>query len=39
MKKNWHELISQPKYGIKTEKEIDVPMRDGVRNAYRSTLR
>ena len=38
MKKNWHELISQPKYGIKTEKEVDVPMRDGVRlsvNIYR----
>jgi len=38
MKKNWRELISQPKYGIKTEKEVDVPMRDGVRmsvNIYR----
>lgn len=38
MKKNWRELISQPKYGIKTEKDIYVPMRDGVRlavNVYR----
>ncbi len=38
MKKDWHELISQPEYGIKTEKDIYVPMRDGVRlavNVYR----
>ena len=38
MKKNWRELISQPKYGIITKKDIYVPMRDGVRlavNVYR----
>src|SRR4030042_292627 len=33
MKKNWRELISQPKYGIKEEKDIYVPMSDGVRLA------
>ena len=33
MKKDWHELISQPKYGIKEEKNIYVPMRDGIRLA------
>jgi putative CocE/NonD family hydrolase len=31
MKKNWRQLISQPKYGIKVERDICVPMRDGVR--------
>jgi predicted acyl esterase len=30
MNKNWRELISQPKYGIKVQREINVPMRDGV---------
>ena len=38
MKKDWRELISQPKYGIKTKKDIMVPVRDGVRlavNVYR----
>jgi len=30
MKKDWHELISQPKYGIKVERDVNVPMRDGV---------
>ena len=33
MKKNWRELISQPKYGIKEARDIYVPMRDGVRLA------
>ena len=33
MAKSWRELISQPKYGIKTEKDIMVPVRDGVRLA------
>jgi predicted acyl esterase len=33
MKKNWQELVSQPKYGIKEERDIYVPMRDGVRLA------
>jgi predicted acyl esterase len=38
MSKSWHELISQPEYGIKTEKNVFVPARDGVRlavNVYR----
>lgn len=30
-KKDWHELISQPVYGkMKTEKDVYIPMRDGV---------
>ncbi len=33
MKKDWRELISQPKYGVKVEKDVYVPMRDGVRLA------
>jgi len=33
MKKDWHELVSQPKYQIKEERDIYVPMRDGVRLA------
>ena len=33
MGKDWHERISQPKYGIKVEKDVYVPMRDGVRLA------
>ncbi len=38
MNKNWRELISQPQYGIKVERDILVPVRDGVRlavNIYR----
>jgi predicted acyl esterase len=38
MSKNWRELISQPKYGIRVEKDVFVPARDGVRlavNVYR----
>jgi hypothetical protein len=27
MKKDWRELISQPKYGITTEKDVFVPAR------------
>lgn len=30
-KKDWHELVSQPKYEIELEEDIWVPMRDGVR--------
>ncbi len=33
MGKDWHELISQPVYGIQEEKDVYVPMRDGVRVA------
>lgn len=33
MKRDWHELISQPKYQVKVGKDIDVTMRDGVRLA------
>lgn len=33
MKKNWHELISQPRYRIKIEKNVYITMRDGVRLA------
>lgn len=33
MKEDWHALISQLKHGIKEEKNIYVPMRDGVRLA------
>jgi predicted acyl esterase len=33
MKKDWHELVSQPKYQMKEERDIYVPMRDGVRLA------
>jgi predicted acyl esterase len=38
MVKDWRELISQPRYGIKVEKDILVSVRDGVRlalNTYR----
>ena len=38
MSKNWRELISQPEYGIKTERDVFAPVRDGVRlcvNIYR----
>ncbi|MBN1189430.1 MAG: CocE/NonD family hydrolase [Dehalococcoidales bacterium] len=42
MKKDWHQLISQPKYGIKIERDIYVTMRDGVRlaiNVFRPAAR
>ena len=42
MKKDWRELISQPKYGIKIERDILVSMRDGVHlaiNIYRPDAR
>ncbi len=42
MKKDWRELISQPKYGIKVEKDVFVTVRDGVRlavNVYRPDAR
>ncbi len=38
MAKDWRQLISQPNYGIKVEKDVFVPVRDGVRlavNIYR----
>lgn len=38
MKKDWRQLISQPRYGIKVEKDVFVPMRDGIKlavNIYR----
>jgi hypothetical protein len=38
MSNNWRERISQPKYGIKTEKDVYVPVRDAIRlcvNIYR----
>jgi len=38
MSENWRELISQPKYGIRIERDIKVRMRDGVQlalNIYR----
>jgi len=31
MTNDWHDLLSQPKYGIKTEKNIQVRARDGIR--------
>ncbi len=33
MKKDWHDLISQPRYGIRTDKNISVKARDGIRLA------
>ncbi len=33
MKKDWRELISQPKYGVKAERDVYVTMSDGVRLA------
>lgn len=33
MREDWHELISQPKYEIKAEKNIYVPVRDGTKLA------
>jgi uncharacterized protein len=38
MTKDWHELISQPQFGIKAEKDVMVKMRDGIKlavNVYR----
>jgi len=38
MSVHWRELISQPQFGIKTEKDIFIPVRDGTRlcvNIYR----
>src|SRR4030042_3786429 len=38
MEKNWKDLISKPKHGIKREKNIPVTVRDGTRlcvNIYR----
>jgi uncharacterized protein len=38
MKKDWRQLISQPQYGMKTQKDVFVTMRDGVKlavNIYR----
>lgn len=32
-KREWHKLVSQPQYGMKTTKDIFVPMRDGVKLA------
>ena len=31
MKTEWQELVSQPKYKVKTEKNVSISMRDGVR--------
>ena len=42
MKEDWRELISQLKCGIKVEKDVLVPVRDGVRltvNVYRPDAR
>ena len=33
MKKDWHELVSQPKYDTILDEDVWVPMRDGVRLA------
>ncbi len=33
MKKDWHELVSQPQYGVRVEKDLYVKMRDGVKLA------
>ena len=33
MRKDWHELISQPQYKVKAEKDVYVAMRDRVRLA------
>lgn len=30
MKKDWHELISQPQHSVKIEKDVRVKMRDGI---------
>ncbi len=42
MAQNWRELISQPKYGIKVDRDVFVPVRDGVKlalNIYRPDAR
>jgi len=31
--RDWHQLISQPKFNVKVEKNLYAPMRDGVRLA------
>ncbi|OGA02985.1 MAG: hypothetical protein A3H35_20820 [Betaproteobacteria bacterium RIFCSPLOWO2_02_FULL_62_17] len=33
MSEDWHDQVSQPKYGLKAEKDVFVTMRDGVRIA------
>src|SRR3990172_5198157 len=33
MSKDWHELVSQPQYRLRLEKDVFVAMRDGVRVA------
>jgi predicted acyl esterase len=33
MKKDWHDLVSQPKYKVKVQKDIFVKMRDGIKIA------
>jgi uncharacterized protein len=38
MYKNWRDIISQPQYGIKAEKDVMIPVRDGTKlcvNIYR----
>ena len=30
---DWHELVSQPKYKMKVEKDVFVKMRDGIKVA------
>jgi uncharacterized protein len=42
MKKDWRQLISQPKYAVKIERDVFVTMRDGVRvaiNIFRPTAK
>lgn len=42
MAQNWRELISQPRYGIKVERDVFVPVRDGTKialNIYRPEAR
>jgi uncharacterized protein len=42
MEKDWHELVSQPQFEMKVEKDVYVPMRDGVRlaiNIFRPNAR
>ena len=38
MSNKWQQLISQPQYGIRTEKDVYMPLRDGTKlciNIYR----
>ena len=38
MSENWRQLISQPKYGIRTQKDVYITVRDGIKlcvNVYR----